>query len=469
MTTAITHEKLQAPTGLSTTEASSSMAAEVTVNLNTGLGTGTSTDTTTVRVPENYQERFDKCIQATSPLLLYDTRMGPVIEQQNLAGANTIPIPTKLWSKEALEASLEKLLADANPTPDTSTLLGRAHDWARRWFTEEKTQPPPPSSALRETLLQMAGFVEQGREGELRDILNPLLKNTNVDYWLRSEGVNAKSTLGLEAAFKWLDGGDERGLGVLSCKLAIARGSAALWLNDLKGLAPGAHFDERHESAEKLLVALNRYADVSRNVWTLDKIERDVFLDPRNLGYVSLYVTEFIPSKNAEELTQAGFMIGGLASLLANQSLDARRNVPAIIVTLRNKLAEHTATHEADHVVTDLCRTRIFTALTFEGSMLDEMRSQLGDTSKSITAIREILLSQYSKSYSEMALAELDSSGESKSLIPGTKKAEIELGRFIDHVETLVEKGIPREDIRALLRFASTLPDFYEGLKELER
>jgi hypothetical protein len=68
-----------------------------------------------------------------------------------------------------------------------------------------------------------------------------------------------------------------------------------------------------------------------------------------------------------------------------------------------------------------------------------------------------------------MALAELDSSGESKSLIPGTKKAEIELGRFIDHVETLVEKGIPREDIRALLRFASTLPDFYEGLKELER
>lgn len=469
MTTAITHEKLQAPTGLSITEASSSMAAEVTVNLNTALGTATSTDSTIVRVPETYQERFDRCIQATSPLLLFDTRMGPIIEQQNLAGANTIPIPTKLWSKEALEASLEKLLADANPTPDTSTLLGRAHDWARRWFTEEKTQPPPPSPALRETLLQMAGFVEQGREGELRDILNPLLKNTNVNYWLRNEGANATSTLGLEAAFKWLDGGDERGLGVLSCKLAIARGSTALWLNDLKGLVPGAPCDERHKSAENLLVALNRYADASRNVWTLDKIEKEVFLDPRNLGYVSLYVTEFIPSKNAEELTQAGFMIGGLASLLANQSLDARRNVPAIIVTLRNKLAEHTATHEADHVVTDLCRTRIFTALTFEGSMLDEMRSQLGDPSKSIDDIRKLLLSQYSKSYSEMALAELNSSGESKNLIPGTKKATTELGRFIDHVETLVEKGIPREDIRALLRFTSTLPDFYEGLKELER
>jgi hypothetical protein len=468
MKTADTHKELQAPTGPSTDDVIQSVTQEVSVNLNTALGTGTSTDSTIVHIPENYQKRFHRCLQATSPLLLCDTKMGPVIEQENLAGPNTLPIPTSLWSKERLEARLAKFLADANPTPDTATLLGRVHDWARRWFTEEKTHAPPPSPELRETLLQMAGFVEQGREGELRDIFNRLLKNTNVAHWLQSEGANAKSTLGLEAAFKWLDGGNERGLGVLSCKLAIARGSTALWLNDLKGLVPGAPCDERHKSAENLLVALNRYADASRNVWTLDKIEREVFLDPRNLGYVSLYVTEFIPSKNAEELAQAGFMIGGIASLLANRSVETPRHVPAIIVTLRNKLPEHTATHEADHIVTDLCRTGIFSALSFEGGMLDEMRSQLGDPSKSVADIRKLLLSQYSKTYSEMALAELDRSGESQNLIPGTKRAEIELGRFIDRVETLLEKGIPRDEIRALLRFVATLPDFYNELKKLE-
>jgi hypothetical protein len=100
--------------------------------------------------------------------------------------------------------------------------------------------------------------------------------------------------------------------------------------------------------------------------------------------------------------------------------------------------------------------------------MLDEMRSQLGDPSKSVADIRKLLLSQYSKTYSEMALAELDRSGESQNLIPGTKRAEIELGRFIDRVETLLEKGIPRDEIRALLRFVATLPDFYNELKKLE-
>jgi hypothetical protein len=424
---------------------------------------GISTELPKSCIPEKYASRFEACLQATSPLTLCDTKLGPVIELGGAVVGNAIHSPSDLWSKAELHARITALIAEANPAPDTTTFMGRMRALGNSLFSEPRRVPPKPSPELREAMLQMAAFVERGREAELKEVLSQALVNTtaapNLHYWEPNRG----SSHGLESCIGWFEGDRERSLGNLACKLALSNRNTAKWLEELQGLVPGAPDELRKESAERLAKALNRPLRDKKNVWSAEEVYEKVYMDPRNLGYVSLYIVGPVPSKDAEALAREGKMCAGQATRLLGQLPTA----PATITTLLAPDPTEVALHEGDHVVTEMCCSNFIMGRSFEGLMLDEMRSQLGDSGVPISRIREDLLSYYTTAYSDFSVISIGADGKAESIVPGTKEADLEIRRFIDHVETLLEHGITRDEIRAVLRITSSLKDFYSLLKEL--
>jgi hypothetical protein len=412
-------------------------------------------------MPEELKQRFDACVCATSALVLCRTQLGWIVTQAHEAQAPVTRFPRQLWDEAQFRENLGALFDEQHAASSPGRLRAWGQRVHQRLFGAPMLEPPPQSEKLKDLVLQMGGYIEQGRHRELLEALRPILARTSAFSWVRFGELGAHECAHhLERAFEWLSQGDG-GLTSLAYRLASANLHVGRYLKKLGGLAPGAPAEERRQAAEVLLGELSRKFE-QEELWDLKKIERTVFLDPRNLGFLSFYMTTEIPSAEQAALAAKGLRIGGRHGYL---SLDHGHLVSMTLVTLLQKDPRDTATHEVDHALTAMHRKPGIGTMTFESRILDEMRSQLGDSQKPFATIRKDIADYYIAAYGKGAVVELNAAEQAVNLNPSSPEAKPEIERFMDCVGELLQRGTPRADICGLLRRVETLPNFYAEVK----
>jgi hypothetical protein len=265
--------------------------------------------------------------------------------------------------------------------------------------------------------------------------------------------------------FEWLGSRGDAGFSSLAFRLALARFHSGKYVQELHGLTPGASKAQRSEAARKLHSELSQKFG-REGLWSVENIESEVFLDPRNLGFIALYITGDLPNDYVG--AKKNFRAVGAQEYL---SLAGGELVSMIWVILNQNEPLNSATYEIDHVTTNLQHDLNLAEMTIEARIISEMRSQLarrmGDVEKPFEEIRKLFNEHYIEAFSQGAVAVLDEHGRALNITPRSPHARAEIEKFLASVETLLNSGITREKVVDLLIRVDTFSKFYLEFSEL--